>query len=139
MCSLFPKAILPDFYFTEDISQSLYNWKLPGLSSTIELSSEVIVRCDCLGIYGRKNIFTGHILDSQDAKCCFFIRITKALIRLRELVFLRCTCPKIRFLKLWLIRSLDHRSDIVFCILINREIQCFKETKQFVCLCKITL
>ena len=39
---------------TEGIFQSLCNWKLPRLSSTIKLSSEVVVRCDWFRVYGRK-------------------------------------------------------------------------------------
>ena len=40
--------------FAEYIYQSLYNWKLPGLSSNTELSSEVIVRCDWFRVNGRR-------------------------------------------------------------------------------------
>ena len=35
-------------------SYTPYNWKLPALFCTTELSSEVIVRLDCLAVYGRK-------------------------------------------------------------------------------------
>ena len=40
-CSSLPVAVV-----SQGISQSLYNWKLPRLSSTIELTSEIIVRYD---------------------------------------------------------------------------------------------
>ena len=40
-CSSLPVAVV-----SQGISQSLYNWKLPRLSSIIELSSEIIVRYD---------------------------------------------------------------------------------------------
>ena len=48
-CSSLPVAVV-----SQGISQSLYNWKLPRLSSTTELSSEIIVRYDWFRVIGRK-------------------------------------------------------------------------------------
>ena len=45
---------LPVAVVSQGISQSLYNWKLPGLSSTIKLSSEIIVRYDWFRVIGRE-------------------------------------------------------------------------------------
>ena len=47
---------LPVAVVSQRISQSLYNWQVPGLSSTIELSSKVIVRCGCSRVIGNKKI-----------------------------------------------------------------------------------
>ena len=47
--SSFPVAVV-----SQGISQSLYSWKLPRLSSTIELSSEIIVRYDWFRVIDRK-------------------------------------------------------------------------------------
>ena len=45
---------LPVAVVSEGISRSLYNWKVSGLSSTIELSFEVKVRCDSFRVIDGK-------------------------------------------------------------------------------------